>query len=180
MRTIIAGSRSVHDMDSVLTAVLEAPWVPTLIISGTARGADQLGSIFARDFSLPLTRFPADWNRYGKSAGHRREERFEGSRPPGDGMIISEESRMTKKEHRGFFVLSPIVLADCLPLPADTKITGARWDEMTRRILVFVEHPDLSESYEGLPVQESHVMITRSVRESEPGDMIVTDSAKWN
>lgn len=72
MRTIIAGSRSVHDMNAVLAAVLEAPWVPTTIISGTARGADQLGEQFASDFGLPVTRFPADWQAHGRRAGHLR------------------------------------------------------------------------------------------------------------
>ena len=72
MRTIIAGSRSVTDLNEVLAAVLDSPWVPTAIVSGTALGADQLGEQFAHDFSLPVTRFPADWDAHGKSAGYKR------------------------------------------------------------------------------------------------------------
>ena len=74
MRTIIAGSRSVHDLNEVLIAVLEAPWVPTSVVSGTARGADRLGEQFAHDFSLPVTRFPADWSAHGKRAGFLRNK----------------------------------------------------------------------------------------------------------
>lgn len=98
----------------------------------------------------------------------------------GDALYEPEKSADEQKEHRGFFILSPVVLADRLPLPAGTKITGARWDEMTRRIVVFVEHPDLVESYEGLPVMESHVIVTDHTRAAEPGDLITTSSAKWN
>ena len=42
------------------------------IVSGAARGADQLGERYAAERGLSLKRFPADWDRYGKSAGYRR------------------------------------------------------------------------------------------------------------
>ena len=42
------------------------------IISGTARGADQFGEQFAKEENYLLSRFPADWDKYGKSAGYRR------------------------------------------------------------------------------------------------------------
>ena len=98
----------------------------------------------------------------------------------GESFYELEEGDMPKKENRGFFILSPAILAKRLPLPAGTKITGARWDEMTRRILVFVEHPDLPESYEGLPTQEARVIITDHTRAADPGDVITTCSAEWN
>ena len=41
------------------------------IVSGTARGADQLGERFAKEFNLGLARFPADWS-IGKQAGYLR------------------------------------------------------------------------------------------------------------
>lgn len=41
-------------------------------ISGTARGADQLGERFATNHGYEVFRFPADWDTYGKSAGYRR------------------------------------------------------------------------------------------------------------
>lgn len=42
------------------------------IVSGTARGADQLGEKFAKEKGCNLKQFPADWDAYGKSAGYRR------------------------------------------------------------------------------------------------------------
>ncbi len=42
------------------------------IVSGTARGADRLGEFYAIDRNFPIQRFPADWDKYGKSAGYRR------------------------------------------------------------------------------------------------------------
>ena len=42
------------------------------IVSGTARGADSLGERYARAHNIPVKRFPAQWNTYGKSAGYRR------------------------------------------------------------------------------------------------------------
>ncbi|WP_198285511.1 DUF2493 domain-containing protein [Microcystis aeruginosa] len=44
------------------------------IISGTARGADRLGERYAEEKGLTLTRFSADWKKYGKRAGYLRNE----------------------------------------------------------------------------------------------------------
>lgn len=42
------------------------------IVSGGARGADKLGERFAEEHGCPLAIFNADWDRWGKSAGYRR------------------------------------------------------------------------------------------------------------
>jgi hypothetical protein len=70
MRTIIAGSRSFSDY-RLLQETLQQH-VISVIISGTAAGADRLGERFAVENSIPVERFPARWNLYGKSAGFRR------------------------------------------------------------------------------------------------------------
>ena len=41
-------------------------------ISGTARGADQLGELYAERTGLHTYRFPADWDGLGKRAGYMR------------------------------------------------------------------------------------------------------------
>ena len=76
-RIIIAGSRNFKDydllkeiVDSVIVKVYSDDEIT--IISGTARGADQLGEKYAKENSLPVERFPADWERYGKKAGFIR------------------------------------------------------------------------------------------------------------
>lgn len=75
MKTIIAGSRNFNDYD-LLEAVLLKHSDITEIISGCARGADSLGEKFALEHSIPIKKFPADWNTYGKSAGYRRNEQM--------------------------------------------------------------------------------------------------------
>ncbi len=44
------------------------------IVSGAARGADRLGEKYAQDSSLSLKKFPANWDKHGKSAGYRRNQ----------------------------------------------------------------------------------------------------------
>jgi hypothetical protein len=41
----------------------------TEIVSGGARGVDRLGERYARKRGLPCKVFPAQWAKYGKSAG---------------------------------------------------------------------------------------------------------------
>lgn len=82
MRIIIAGSRNFNDYNKLKSETLRI--VKELkeegyntkrenveIVSGTARGADQLGERFAKEFNLGLARFPADWS-IGRQAGYLR------------------------------------------------------------------------------------------------------------
>ena len=79
MRLIVAGSRSFNDyglMSDEITNEVEALAHLTesrlSIVSGGARGADALGERWAREIGVPIHRFPADWNRYGRRAGYLR------------------------------------------------------------------------------------------------------------
>ncbi|MES3001350.1 MAG: SLOG family protein [Pseudomonadota bacterium] len=77
MRTIIAGSRWYERYDLFIDMMrFDLPWPVTTVISGAARGADQLGERWAKQFSVPLERYPAQWRRADgstdKGAGHRR------------------------------------------------------------------------------------------------------------
>jgi hypothetical protein len=47
-----------------------------IIVSGNARGADSLGEKYANDEKLGLEIFPADWKKFGKAAGFRRNEQM--------------------------------------------------------------------------------------------------------
>lgn len=74
MKLIIAGGRDFSDYD-LLTREVETLIVGEShveIVSGGAKGADRLGEFFAIDHDLPIKRFPADWDRYGKAAGFKR------------------------------------------------------------------------------------------------------------
>lgn len=72
MRTIIAGSRDCTNPEDLIRALSECDWTPTVVISGAARGADRLGELWAQVNNIPCEKFPANWNKYGKSAGYRR------------------------------------------------------------------------------------------------------------
>ena len=79
MKYIIAGGRDFNNRN-VLYAVMNTikkygPSVGkpiTEIVSGCARGADFLGIEWADVYGLRITRFPAEWDKYGKSAGFIR------------------------------------------------------------------------------------------------------------
>jgi len=72
MRTIIAGSRDATDIRELLSAIKKCDWEITQVVCGMARGADTLGLRWANRMQIPVAKFPANWDLYGKSAGYRR------------------------------------------------------------------------------------------------------------
>ena len=71
---LVVGSRTFSDysllsdkLDKLLSNQKEV-----VIVSGGARGADALAKHYAKEHNLDYREFPADWNRYGKSAGYKR------------------------------------------------------------------------------------------------------------
>ena len=76
IKLIIAGSRDFTDyafLCQIIDRFLNDCSPASIeIVSGTARGADMLGERYAKEHNIALKRFPADWNKYGKSAGYRR------------------------------------------------------------------------------------------------------------
>lgn len=75
MKTIIAGSRTVTYND-VITALLNCDFTDKIseIVSGTANGADKHGETIAKEYDIPIKQFPAQWDKFGKSAGYKRNE----------------------------------------------------------------------------------------------------------
>lgn len=69
MRTIVAGSRGINQYAIVASAIAEAPWRISVLISGGAKGVDELGEAYAYMHKLPLEIYNAEWNIYGKAAG---------------------------------------------------------------------------------------------------------------
>lgn len=47
---------------------------PFEIVSGGAEGVDTLAEIYANEYCIPITVFPANWNKYGRSAGPKRNK----------------------------------------------------------------------------------------------------------
>ena len=74
-KLIVAGSRSFSDyalLSEALDQLLSDVEDEIEIVSGTASGADRLGERYALEHNYHLTKFPADWQRFGRSAGYRR------------------------------------------------------------------------------------------------------------
>lgn len=80
MRIIIAGSRGFTDYPRLRRCVDEFiadhPTDDVVIVSGGARGADRLGEQYAHERGYKLRIMRADWDRFGKSAGYRRNEQM--------------------------------------------------------------------------------------------------------
>lgn len=74
-KLIIAGGRDFDDYTLLKKALSKLP-KPDEIICGKARGADTLGEDYAMDQEITIVKFPADWDRYGKAAGHIRNRRM--------------------------------------------------------------------------------------------------------
>ncbi len=76
-RVIIAGGRDFSDynllketMDYLLSNIKDN----IVVVCGMANGADKLGERYARERGYEVMYFPADWKKYGKSAGVIRNE----------------------------------------------------------------------------------------------------------
>lgn len=72
MKVIIAGSRDITDFDIIKQAIKDSEFKITEIVSGTARGVDQLGEKYGRINGIKISKFPAKWDKYGRSAGYVR------------------------------------------------------------------------------------------------------------
>lgn len=85
MKVIIAGSRPPKDLSpderfkwssrahaALTRAVQESKFTIREVVSGTADGVDRIGELWAKIHEIPVRRFPAQWNTWGKSAGYLR------------------------------------------------------------------------------------------------------------
>ena len=76
MRVIIAGGRDFSDYEKLSERVLHllSAQDQVTIVCGEARGADSLGKRLACEKGWEVLSFPADWDKYGKAAGYKRNE----------------------------------------------------------------------------------------------------------
>ena len=76
MKLIIAGSRTFTDYQLLCQVLAPDKHRITQVITGGARGADRLGIRWALAHAVRIKGFPADWQRFGKSAGVRRNHQM--------------------------------------------------------------------------------------------------------
>lgn len=75
VKLIIAGSRNITNGPAIRLRIanllrdLELEDHVEEIVSGTARGPDQIGESYALLRDIPVKKMPADWNAHGKAAG---------------------------------------------------------------------------------------------------------------
>ena len=76
MKLIIAGGRDYigNRDDHKFLDALHKINIVTEVVSGCAKGADKMGEVWANLRGIPIKKFPADWNTFGKSAGHKRNK----------------------------------------------------------------------------------------------------------
>jgi hypothetical protein len=76
MKVIIAGSRGINDYAKLCDAIKRSGFSIHRVISGMAPGVDTLAIRFAAEHGLPCDAFPADWKKWGRSAGYRRNRQM--------------------------------------------------------------------------------------------------------
>lgn len=77
MRLIIAGSRDLFCTPQQIQQHIEKQnWPVSEVVSGCARGVDLCGERWANEHNIPVKRFPADWQKFGKAAGPIRNRQM--------------------------------------------------------------------------------------------------------
>lgn len=79
MKLIVAGGRDFTDtnrMIAELQKLVESGEITDSpeLVCGMARGADMLAYSLWANNKMPIHNFPANWDKYGKSAGYRRNQ----------------------------------------------------------------------------------------------------------
>lgn len=77
MKIIVAGGRDFSDYELLkekLDELIGENKEDLEIVSGMARGADTLGVQYANERGYKIKKFPAQWDKHGKSAGYIRNE----------------------------------------------------------------------------------------------------------
>lgn len=74
MRVLVTGGRNFGDIGLVENALSELHATKTIsvLIHGAAKGADALVCEWAKQNSINVLSCPADWKRFGRGAGTRR------------------------------------------------------------------------------------------------------------
>lgn len=74
MKLIIAGSRTLELPPSFIywSGCQFSFGAIDEVVCGMANGVDNSGLLMAKEQKIPVKKFPADWDKYGKAAGHLR------------------------------------------------------------------------------------------------------------
>jgi len=90
MRTkiLVCGSRTWSDSDLIAWHLQALP-KGSIVVEGGCSGADRIAAEVASDLLLEVREYPADWQRFGASAGPRRNQQMlDLEHPDKDGLRI--------------------------------------------------------------------------------------------
>lgn len=78
MKVLVCGDRNYADKEAIKRTLLDLlrAYDITCIIEGEAKGADTLGRIVAEELGITVEKYPADWLKYGRSAGPIRNRQM--------------------------------------------------------------------------------------------------------
>lgn len=71
-KIVVCGSRTITDYDLIKTNLDRLVNKSDTIVSGGANGVDKLAEKYAKDNNIECVVFKAQWDKYGKSAGYKR------------------------------------------------------------------------------------------------------------
>lgn len=77
MRVIIAGSRTIKPTKKFISFLIKHFKIkPKVIVNGGAKGVDRSGKSWAISKGIKVKTMKADWEQYGRSAGHIRNKQM--------------------------------------------------------------------------------------------------------
>lgn len=79
MRVIVCGGRDFSDTQRIwngLEAFHNSEGKITALAHGGASGADNIAGTWGKDEGIPVYEFKANWKKYGKAAGPKRNQRM--------------------------------------------------------------------------------------------------------
>ena len=100
---LIAGSRNFEDreiFDRVTEEIIDGDHQFTVIVEGGASGADTMAREYAQEHDMRHIEFKAEWKKYGRAAGPKRNDEMIAFIKEKNGMALyfwDEESRGTKQ-----------------------------------------------------------------------------------
>ena len=74
MNLAVVGSRTFNNYELLENEILKSKLNIGCIVSGGAKGADKLAERFAMKYNLDTNILLPEWDKYGKSAGYRRNK----------------------------------------------------------------------------------------------------------
>ena len=129
MRVLVCGGRDYTDKEHVYSILDQCYSQNTNleIISGMARGADRLAYEWAKERGVKCYEFPADWDRYKKSAGPIRNQQMIDEGFPDAGIAFkgaSGTADMVRRLKANCIPVLDLRTRNPTPMPPTTRVRG--------------------------------------------------------